>query len=262
MIIDIYKYRSFILKNSWSTFKSRYAGTFIGSFWNIMQPLTLIIIYCTVFSTVFASRVGNNEENITIFALYLCSGFLAWHAATECTIFGTNALSNNAVYLKKLPIPEQVFITKEAIVATYSLVISFLILCVLSIFFKHYPSWIWALLPLPLVLFQIFAFGLALFFGIINTFFKDVGHVLPIIFQIWFWLTPIVYPVSILPEVMQKLIFFNPAFYYIKAIREIFLSHQFPEIELWVSMFGWSLASPLIGYLALKRLRPEIRDCI
>ena len=262
MIINIFKYRNFILKTSWWGFKNRYAGASMGLLWNILQPLALILLYFTVFSTVFAFRIGETEENTTMFALYLCSGFLAWNAFTECAIYGANAFINNAIYLKKLPIPEQVFVTKEAIVATYSLVISFFLLFILSVFFKHFPSWTWLLLPLPLILFQCFAFGLGMFLGIINVFFKDVGHSLPIIFQIWFWLTPIVYPISILPEFMQNLMAFNPAFHYITAIRDIFLYHQFPDISLWVFMIGWSLATPFIAYLTLRRLRPEIRDCI
>ena len=262
MIINIYKYRNFILKTSWSSFKNRYAGTLMGILWNVLQPLTLILLYFTVFSTVFSTRIGGVETNTTMFALYLCSGFLAWNAFTECAIYGANAFINNAIYLKKLPIPEQVFVTKEAIVATYSLVISFFLLFILSVFFKHFPSWTWLLLPLPLILFQCFAFGLGMFLGIINVFFKDVGHSLPIIFQIWFWLTPIVYPISILPEFMQNLMAFNPAFHYITVIRDIFLYHQFPDISLWVFMIGWSLATPFIAYLTLRRLRPEIRDCI
>ena len=262
MIINIYKYRTFILKTSWSDFKNRYAGASIGLLWNVLQPLTLILLYFTVFSTVFASRIGGTETNTIMFALYLCSGFLAWNAVTECATYGANAFIKNSIYLKKLPIPEQVFVTKEAIVAIYSLVISFLLLIILSGFFKHFPSWVWLFLPLPLILFQCFAFGLGMFLGIINVFFKDIGHALPIIFQIWFWLTPIVYPISILPEFMQNLTAFNPAFHYINAIRDIFLYDKFPETSLWIFMTSWSVATPLIAYLTLRRLRPEIRDCI
>ncbi len=262
MIINIYKYRTFILKTSWLDFKNRYAGTSIGLLWNLLQPLTLILLYFAVFSTVFASKIIGIEANTIMFALYLCSGFLAWNATTECVTYGANAFIKNAIYLKKLPIPEQVFVTKEAILAIYSLIISFLLLIILSSFFKHFPSWVWLLLPLPLILFQCFAFGLGMFLGIINVFFKDIGHSLPIIFQVWFWLTPIVYPISILPEFMQNLMSFNPAFNYINAIRDIFLYHQFPETNLWVLMISWSIATPLIAYLTLRRMRPEIRDCI
>jgi lipopolysaccharide transport system permease protein len=262
MIINLYKYRNFILKTSWSGFRHRYAGASMDFLWNVVQPLALILLYFTVFSTVFSSRIGGSEGNPIMFALYLCSGFLSWNAAIECATYGANAFVNNAIYLKKLPMPEQVFVAKEAAVATYSLVVSFIMLIVIAGLFKHFPSWTWLLLPLPLILFQCFAFGLGMFLGIMNVFFKDVGHSLAIIFQIWFWLTPIVYPVTILPEFMQNITAINPAFHYITAIRDIFLYHQFPETRIWVSMTSWSLATPIIAYLILRRLRPEIRDCI
>ncbi|MBT6718110.1 MAG: ABC transporter permease [Nitrospina sp.] len=230
--------------------------------WIVLQPLTMILLYFTVFSTIFASKMGAAEGGTAMFALYLCSGFLAWSAAIECITSGANAFINNATYLKKLSIPEQVFVAKESAVATYGLVISFVLLIIISMVFFHFPSWTWLLLPLPLLLFQCFAFGLGMFLGIMNVFFKDVGHSLPILFQAWFWLTPIVYPITILPEFMQDMAFINPAFHYITAVREIFLYHRFPDSSLWIAMISWSLIVPLLAYLVLRRLRPEIRDCI
>ena len=103
--------------------------------WIVLQPLTMILLYFTVFSTIFASKMGAAEGGTAMFALYLCSGFLAWSAAIECITSGANAFINNATYLKKLSIPEQVFVAKESAVATYGLVISFVLLIIISMVF-------------------------------------------------------------------------------------------------------------------------------
>jgi lipopolysaccharide transport system permease protein len=263
MISNLFKYRTYIAKTSWEGFQHRYAGTSMGFLWNVIQPLVMILLYFVVFSTIFSSRMGDGLEGGTrMFALYLCSGFLAWSAAIECATNGANAFTQNAIYLKKLPIPEQVFVAKEAATGTYSLIISFILLIIVSMFFSHSPSWVWLLLPLPLILFQCFSFGLGMFLGVLNVFFRDVGHSLPIVFQVWFWSTPIVYPLTILPDFMQSLVVLNPAYPFISAVREIFLYHRFPASDIWIAMISWSLLLPLVAYLILRRLRPEIRDCL
>ena len=263
MIVNLFKHRSYIFKTAWVSFRHKYSGASMGFLWNLIQPLAMILLYFSIFSTIFASKIaGNVEGGRVMFGLYLCSGFLAWNSAIECITNGANAFLNNASYLKKLAIPEQVFVAKEATLASFSLIVSFILLIIVSLLFTHFPSWKWLLLPLPLILFQSFAFGLGLFFGIMNVFFKDVGHSLPIIFQIWFWLTPIVYPISILPESMQNLIILNPGFHFISAVREIFLYHQIPDSRLWIIMFSWSLMTPILAYIVLRKLRPEIRDCL
>jgi lipopolysaccharide transport system permease protein len=261
-MINLYNYRSYIIRSAWIEFWNRYAGVSHSFLWSVFQPLLMIALYFAVFSMIFSPRVGSGGEQGFAYALYLCAGYFPWIAMTECATHGSNSFINNAVYLKKLPIPEQVFVAKEAMTATYSLALSFVLLLAVSSLTGHYPKTLWLLLPLPLILFQLFAFGLGLFLGVMNVFFREVGHILVIAIQAWFWLTPIVYPADILPEWLRSLVRFNPAQEYISAVRLIFLRGEAPTVEQWGVMLAWSAMAVIVSYLVLRKFRAEIRDCI
>ena len=263
MVISIYRYRDYILGGAWIKFRSRYASASLGLLWHVAQPLLMIIVYSVVFTLVFTPHwAGASEGNSFFFTLYLCSGYLPWVSLTDCVNNGTGSFQSNAAFLKKLPIPEQVFIAQEAALATFSLALSFLILIIASILLGHYPTVYWLALPAPLILLQVFGFGLGLFFGTLNVFFKDVEHAVVAALQVWFWLTPIVYPVGVVPDFARGLIELNPVYPYVTAIRDIFLSNRLPEAGTWVAMLVWSLVVPFMAYLVLRKLRPELRDNI
>lgn len=265
MIINIFRYREYIIKNAWLSLRNRYVGTSLGLFWNVVQPLIMIIVYFLVFSLIFTPAWTNPEtsqHNKFFFAVYLCSGFLPWNAFMECVVNGTKSFLNNATFLKKLSIPEQVFVAQEVVTASYGLLISFSILLVVSISLGNYPTVYWLLLPLFFVLFQCLGFGFGLFLGVMNVFFRDIGHMIYPLFQVWFWLTPVIYPISILPKGFKSLMIVNPAYPYIVAIRDVFLYNRMPEKWVWWAMLGWGLFASASAYLVLLKLRPEIRDNI
>ena len=145
------------------------------------------------------------------FALYLCAGILPWTAFSDCVLRGANAFIENAAYLKKLPIPEQVFVAQNAVTATISLGVSMALLLVVSLGIGGVVSTAWLGVPLVLLLFQGFGFGLGLIFSTLNVFLRDIGQALVIILQLWMWVTPIVYVEQILPAGLRALAPYNPA---------------------------------------------------
>jgi len=261
MIADLYRHRSYILRNAWIGYIYRYPGVYLSLFWNVAQPVMMIALYLAVFTLVFSSRLEGGGGGFT-FALYLCAGYLPWMAMTECVTFGAGAFIKNAAFLKRLPVPEHIYVAKEAAVAMYGLAISLALLAVASILLGNFPTMNWLILPLPLVLFQIFAFGIGLALGVINVFFRDVERALNLVFQGWFWLTPIVYPVSILPDALKWIVNFNPAYPFIRSAQDIFIYNQPPGEATWYAMFFWSAASIAAASFVLGRLKREIRDAL
>lgn len=258
MIINLYKHRSYIWRTALADVRTRYAGSGLGPFWNILQPLALIIIFTIVFSTIM-KREGTLGVHYTI---YLCSALLPWIAFGECLTRGTNSFIANAIYLRKLPIPEQVFVAQAAVSTCISLSISFTLLIVLSIMLGHLPSWHWLLLPLPLGLFIAMAFGIGMMLGTLNAFIRDIGQIVPIIVQIGFWSYPIVYVERFLPEGIQKILPFNPVYPFLHSIRDLFVERAIPDPLMWGLMLFWTGLAGALGYLVLRRLRPELRDVI
>src|SRR5262249_45429194 len=149
------------------------------------------------------------------FALYLCAGLLPWAAFSECIVRGANAFIENAPYLKKLPIPEQVFVAQNAFAATVFLGISMTLLGIVTLLTGSAPAPPGLGVPAVLILLQGFGFGLGLIFSTLNVFLRDIGQMLAIGLHLWMWLTPIVYLEEILPAPLRSLIRYNPAYPFI-----------------------------------------------
>ena len=261
MIVNLWRYRGFIARNALADVRYRYAGSAMGVAWNVVNPLAQILIYSLVFSQIMAARLPGGGRGAT-FALYLCAGLLPWAAFSECVARGANAFIENAPYLKKLPIPEQVFVAQNAASATVFLGIAMTLLAAVSVVAGGPVSAAWLGVPAVLLLFQGFGFGLGLLASTLNVFVRDVGQVLGLVLQLWMWLTPVVYVEDILPASARALLRYNPAYPFIDALHRMIVAGQWPPPGSWVLMLAWALAAPAAGYLVLRRLRPEIRDVL
>lgn len=261
MIVNLWRYRRYIARNALNDVRYRYAGSAMGIAWNVITPLAQIAIYSLVFSQVMAMRAPGADSRAS-FTLYLCAGLLPWAAFSDCVVRGTNAFIEHAPYLKKLPIPEQVFVAKNAAAATIFLGVSMTALLAVTVALGGLLSPAWLAVPLVLLLFQAFGFGLGLFLGTLNVFVRDLGHALLIALQLWMWLTPIVYTETILPAGVQRLLAYNPAYPFIDALHRTIVSGGWPHALQWTAMAFWAFAAPAAGYLVLRRLRADLRDVL
>jgi lipopolysaccharide transport system permease protein len=261
VIVNLWRYRAYIIRNALSDVRYRYAGSAMGIAWNVITPLAQIIIYSFVFSQIMVTRLTGSSSNAG-FTLYLCAGLLPWAAFADCVLRGANAFIENAHYLKKLPIPEQVFVAKNAVAATVFLGISMSVLGLVTLSVGGPLSLAWLGVPLALLLFQGFGFGLGLFFGTLNVFVRDIGHALLIALQLWMWVTPVVYIETILPPRLQDFLAYNPTYPFIDAMHRMIVGGEWPRPQHWTAMLFWACVAPVAGYLVLRRLRPELRDAL
>jgi len=225
------------------------------------MPLLQILVLTVVFSQIMEVRLPR-AGGTNAFAIYPCSGLLPWLGFSECISRGTQSFLENATYLKKLPIPEQIFVAQSAVGSTLSVGISMLLLFFLTITLKGEITWAWLVVPAVILLFQSPGFGLGLLLGSLNVFFRDIGQGLGIVRQMWMWLNPIVYVQEILPAVFQRLLILNPAFSFIDSLQGIVVRGLWPGYRHWGLMIFWALAAPLVGSMILRKLKPEIRDVI
>lgn len=259
---SLWRYRRFIWATAVSDLHHRYAGSGLGVFWNVVQPLAMLAIYTFVFSNALAPRFGSAALAAGLFPLYLSSGFLPWGAFVDCVTRGAQSFVTNAVYLKKMPIPEHVFVAQSAVSATLGMLIALALLIGLALVSGQAPQATWLLLPLVAVLWQGFGFGLGLILSTLNVFFRDVGQMLGVVMQIWMWSLPVVYLEEVLPAEYQALLPWNPAYPFLWAVRELYLRAELPPPWVWAAMLGWGLAASGLGAILLERMRAEIRDVL
>lgn len=232
----------------------------MGAVWNILHPLSLIAIYAVIFGAIMGRAMAEVPGPFG-FPIYLCTGFFPWVAFSDCINRGAYSILGNAQYLKKLPVPEQVFVAQSAVGATITLVISYVMFIAIGLFLGLKPSLYWLLVPIPMVMLQIIGFGLGMIAGTLNVFFTDVSQILGIVLQVMFWLTPIVYPTSRVPS-LGMVLKFSPATPAIEAIHDLMLWHRLPDLWTYPAMLIWTVGSMACGMWILNKLRGEIRDVL
>lgn len=247
-IIALWSYRGFILGSLMRDFQMRYRKSVLGSLWAILNPLATILIYTVIFSQLMKARLPGINDTMA-YSIYLCSGVLTWSFFAEIIQRSQNVFLENANLIKKLNFPR---ICLPIIVvgnAAVSFAISFgLFLCFLVILGK-FPGWVILGLPVALVIQVVFAIGLGIIMGILNVFFRDVGQSVGIILQFWFWFTPIIYPISILPKSIQSLIKLNPMAPVVSAYQSILVYGKLPD---WLTLVPIAILAALACLVSVK----------
>jgi ABC-type polysaccharide/polyol phosphate export permease len=266
VVRGLLSYRRFIWQSAVAELRHRYAGTGLGVVWNVLHPLALIAVYSLVFTALMRGRVPGDAGGRFGYVLYLCSGLLPWLAFAECLTRGCNAFTENAIYLRKLPIPEQVFVAKAAASATLGLAISFSLLLAISLALGLRPRPQWLLLPLPLLSMQVLGFGLGLLAGTLNVFFRDVSQLLGVALQVVLWTVPVVYVLDGLglPHWFLALLKWHPLYPPLEALRVWFLGLP-PTLapwQMWAGMIAWPVAATAAAGAVFGKLRREIRDVL
>jgi lipopolysaccharide transport system permease protein len=240
-------------------FRGRYRGSLLGSVWSILQPMALIFIYTIVFSKVMGARIKGVEDTMA-YGIFLCGGLLPWSYFTELLGRCPDIFIDQANLLKKVNFPRSTL----PVVLFLSTTINFIIIFTIFLFFLlitgRFPGWsILGFIPLLLIQ-QSFTLGIGMSLGVFNVFFRDIGHIVKIALQFWFWVTPIVYPVSILPDRLRGLIELNPLTHFIMAYQKIVLHNQWPQLILFKYHLIVAVATLIIGFLLFRRLSGDIVD--
>ena len=266
MVKGLLAYRRFIVQGALAELRHRYAGTGLGVVWNVIHPLALIAVYSIVFTALMRGRVPGEVGGRFGYVLYLCSGLLPWLAFAECLTRAANAFTENATYLRKLPIPEQVFVARAAASATLGLAISFSLLLIISLALGLRPRATWLLLPVALVSMQALGFGLGLLCGTLNVFFRDVGQLLGVALQVVLWTVPVVYVVDggLLPEWFFAALKWHPLHPPLEAVRVWFLGlpRTLEPWQSWLGMIAWPALAIAAAAAVFGKLRREIRDVL
>lgn len=244
----IWRYRGFVFGSIKREFQAKYRNSLLGAAWNIINPLSMIVVYTVIFSQIMKSRLPGVDSAFG-FSIYLCTGILTWGLFSEITTRAMGMFIENANLLKKLNFPRLCLPVTVVGNASLNFSIVFGLFISFLVFSNNFPGWaMLALIPL-LTLLILFSIGLGIALGVLNVFFRDIGQFFGIILSFWFWLTPIVYPKSILPERIQYLLNFNPMARLITAFQEIILNNRWPD---WYSL--WPVAALAVG-LSLFSLR-------
>lgn len=256
----IVTYRRFVWATAVADFRHRYAGSGIGTFWNVLIPLATLLTYTAVFVLIYRGTGSTSLPSRGALALYVSAGILPWTMFADGVSRSARTLVASASYLRRMSVPEQVFVAATALSATFSMLIVVAMVAVLALAFGHPPRLVWLLIPVVALLWQAFGFGLGLVLSTFNVFFRDVGEAAGIVLHLWMWSLPIVYPESLLPASYLPWLRLNPAYPFLTVLRTLFIEGEMTGPGPWVAMLFWVVLANLAGFWVLTRLRHEIRD--
>jgi len=256
----LWKTKSFLWAFIKRDLKLRYAGSLLGIFWSILNPILLILLYIFVFSVILRVKLpaSSRMEN---YNLFLLGGLIPWFYFQDAVLRASQSFIDLSNFIKKLPIPLiicpltycfsslPIFFTGSFILAAYATFLGFSV----KIFLL--------LLPLYIIFLLLFAFFLSVIFAFIVVYFRDFTQILSLLLTIFLFLTPIFYSPNMVPEKLQPFLLLNPLYAYLKSFRASLaggnLSIIFKDLLI---PFCYLSFLAILAFIFYKRLAPAIRD--
>jgi lipopolysaccharide transport system permease protein len=241
-------------------FQGRYAGSVLSFVWSFIQPLWLLVLFTFVFSTVMRLKLKEHGYDIDNFGIFLFCGLLPWTAIHEGILRSSTAITDNAPLVKKLRFPSEILVLSivlgalihEAIAATVFIAI----LAFLGQLAWGSLPWLLVALPIQVAL----TLGLGLLLASIHVFFRDISQLLGMALNGWFYFTPIVYPLALVPDWIRGWIEANPLTPLVELYRGALLGGEITLGGSTAGLMGTAVLSLVFGLLLFRKLKPTFVD--
>ena len=241
-------------------FVARYRGSLGGIFWTVLNPLLLMLTYFFVFGIVLRSRLGNDPSRSS-FALYFLAGMLPWLPMSEALGRAPSVIREHASFVKKLVFPVEILPVNLVLAGMVTGVFALGIFLLGLLLARGNIPWTAALLPVLVIPQVLFTLGLAWFLGALGVYARDLSQINAYVLTLWFFLTPICYPVDSLPTLALPLFSKNPLFVLVEGYRALLLEGRIPSFgplwKLWLLAAAFFLAGHAWFY-KLRRSFPDV----
>jgi len=260
--VELYQSRHLIWKLARNDFKKRYAGSYLGAVWAMVQPVVTVAMYYVVFDVIMGT--GNAMVPDKPYVLFLTAGLVPWFYFNEALNNGTNALLEYNYLVKKVVFKISVLPIIKIIAATFIHVFFVLVMLVIAAIYGYYPSIY--MIQLVYYSFCLFVFVLGLCYSTcaIMVFFKDIGQIISILLQIGMWATPILWDVNTLSPTVQMIVKINPLVYIVNGYRTAIFEKTWFWQDFYSTMYFWIVTVVVfgVGALVFKRLKVHFSDVL
>lgn len=257
----LWSYRHFVASSITTEFRLKFSRSLLGGLWAVLNPLAQVAIFALILSSVLQARIGEVDNQYS-FALYLSAGLSCWNLFNDIVSRSLSLFIANGNLIKKAAFPKIVLVAN---LVGSCILDNLLLLCaVIALFLlvDHPPGVTLLALPITLLLTALLATGLGLILGVLNTFIRDVGQVTPIVLQILFWFTPIVYPASIIPTPLQNFVWLNPVYPLVTAYQDFLVYRAWPDTGALFITFLLSLSLLLLSGFLYARSADEMAEIL
>ena len=242
-------------------FNEQFSGSYLGIIWAIIRPLIFISVIWLIFS---AGIKGNMINSEVPFILYLLTGYAAWMFFSTSLTSIMKAFTGNKSLVKR-PSFKIILLPVVKILSSFLLHLVFLsIVVVVMLIMGFYPSIYWLQLPFYIMMLTLLVFGFGLLLASLSVFTKDVTQFVGALLQVGFWVTPIFWSFSRVPEQYLWILNFNPMIYIVNGYRNTFLNHVWfwEDTTFLLSFLIYTTLFMTIGIFIYKKLRPHFGDVL
>lgn len=239
------KYLNFLWEVVVRDIKKKYYKSVLGVLWTVLNPLLMMLVITIIFSTLF-------KRNIDNFPVYYLCGYIIFSFNSDATNQSLSCIIGNSSLIRKMYIPKYIFCISKVVVSFVTLLFSLIALAVVMLITgcKFTPYLL--LIPIPLIYIFMFTTGLSLILATYGVFFRDLKHLYGILITVWMYITPIFYPISIVPEKFRFLWELNPIYHYATIMRDIVYYGTMPSEKSLIIGTCFSILTLLIGILTFK----------
>ncbi|MGQ9777498.1 MAG: ABC transporter permease [Thermodesulfobacteriota bacterium] len=249
----LFSYKDLIQNLVARDFKTRYKRSYLGILWSLFNPLLTIIVYTLAFDYIMKIRVKD-------FPVFFMCGYLPWSYFSSSIMTSLSSLSESGYLIKAVYFPREILPLSIVFSSLIHFLITFLFVFPILTVYGYFPKPALIMLPLLILFHTLFIYGISLMMSSLHVFFRDIRYILEVVLIAWFWLTPIAYPMSLIPE---RFLFFyklNPMTLMVMSYREILLNGTLLGIKYWGALLVFTFISIALGYLfffMIKKRLPE-----
>jgi lipopolysaccharide transport system permease protein len=252
---EMWTHRELFLVLVWRDLKVRYKQTALGIAWAILQPLLMTLVFAIFFGIVMRVPADGGVP----YPLFACSGLLAWLLFTQTVVAGSQSLSGNSYLINKVYFPRLILPLANVCVRLVDFAAASVVLVALMCIYGVVPNRTILLAPLLILQLAILAFALSAWLAVLQLKYRDVGSLLPVVMQIWMFVSPVVYPASLISTSWRRLYFLNPLAGIIENLRASLLGQPLDSNAFFLSMLV-TLVLTTISLWAFHRMSRGLAD--
>lgn len=270
VVTELVRSRELLVNLTLRELRGKYKRTTLGHLWSLINPISIMLIYTVLFGILLKFTPPAGHNGIKNYPMFLLCALLPWTYLTNMMTGGMESLVENANLVKKVYFPRVVLVSATALSWTITFGIEMLVLTAVLLIFGFMPL---SMLPLAIVfigLLTVFGLGIAYALSVANVYFRDTKHFMNIFVQLWFYATPIIYPLSMVFPVSDDgvqshptLLFFyklNPMERFAEVFRDCFYMNQMPDWSDMVFCAAAAVVSILVGYWLFKRFEGRLAE--
>lgn len=250
LLLDTYRNRQLIWALALKELKLRYKRSLLGFLWALLNPMLLMLVLAVVFSTVM-------PINLPHYAIFLLSVLLPWTFFAQSLSYAVESIVGNGDLIKKVAVTKAVFPIAAVVSNMINLLLSMIPLVLIVLAMRHPFYWTWLFLPVPLVALTIFTLGATFFFATANVYYRDVAHIIQVLLNVLFYLTPIIYAIDSIPHRYQWLFKLNPLIFALNQFRLSVYYGKLPALRSVVASFICGFLALVIGFTIFRRHQDE-----